>query len=74
METVTIIRVDPEYGDESSQATLNVAVEETRKQLNEGGLAFSQGQQITKDQSDEEIKKQMEAAKEVAFVKKSPAG
>jgi len=74
MEKITIIRVDPEYGDEPSQATLNVAVEETRKQLNEGGLAFSQGQQITKDQSDEEIKKQMEAAKEVSFVKKSPAG
>jgi len=35
---------------------------------------FSQGNQMTKQQSDEELKKQMEKAEEVTHTKKSPGG
>jgi len=74
MKTVKLIRVDPVHGDQSEQVTLGDAVESVRKHLNEGGMVFSKGQQLTKEQSDEEIEKQMEESEEAALTKKSPGG
>ena len=74
MEMINVIRVDPVYGDDTKQVNLNDAVEETRKHLNEGGMVFSKGNQISKEQSDEQIQKQMEESKEATLTTKSPGG